>query len=133
MAPAAAQNTAALLALRRCVAFASLRTERAQRRVRGAERGRVLRVDEIHLARWFDRLSFGDKAVAVVAGDHFRSTVKALLQTVADLAEGGHPSPAGFQGARAGEAVTFAVGAHVVFDGLKIKEHKRDLRFENVS
>lgn len=68
--------------------------------------------------------------MAVVASDYFGGAVEALFEAVADLAEGGHPSPAGFQGARAGEAMTFAVGAHVVFDSLRTKRNNADLELK---
>lgn len=133
MSPSTAQNTAALLALRSRIALPPLRSEGAQSCVRCAEGWRVLGVDEIHLAGRFDSLSFGDEAVAVVASDYFGGAVEALFEAVADLAEGGHPSPAGFQGARAGEAVTFAVGAHVVFDSLRTKRNNAVLRIKSIN
>lgn len=119
VSPAAAQYPAPLFPRGGCVALPALGAERPQRAVGRAEGGGLLGVDEVDLAGGFDGLALGDEAVAVVAGDYLGGAVEALLEPIAHVAEGGHLAPAGFEGARAGEAVAFAFGTHVVFDCLE--------------
>lgn len=100
----------------------ALTTDRAQRAglpVRLAEVRRVFAVDEIESAGRLDRGTFGDEAVAVVAGDDLGRAVEGLLQAVADLPERRHLAPTSAHRARAREPVALALGPHEVPYGLR--------------
>lgn len=112
--PVATEDAATLLAQRGRVALPTFRPEGAEGGVGGAERRRVLGVDEVELAGRLDGLAVRYEALAVVAGDHLGCAVEALLESVADVPEVRHLPPTGAQRAGSRETVAFAFCAHVV-------------------
>lgn len=118
VAPTAAEQLATVDSLARGVALSTLRTEDSGFAIGATEVRRILAVDEVESTRWFDGMTLGYEAVAVVARDDLGRAVERLLQSVADLTERRHFSPTGPHCARARETVTFALGFHEVSNGL---------------
>lgn len=120
IAAPAAQKFAAVRALGSGIAFAAPSAHRARPPVSLAEVGRLLRVDEIFLARRLDCGADGqeDFALAVVHCHHFRGAVELVFEAIADVTELRQLPPAGLECARARHAVTLANSTHVVSDSL---------------
>lgn len=118
VAPAAAEQLAAVHAGRGAVALPASRPQRARESVRNAKVRGFLRVDEILFAGRLDARPFRDDGLPVVPRDHFGRPVKLVLETDGHVPEDGQLPPAGPQGAGSGQSVTFAFGPHVVLHGL---------------
>lgn len=82
------------------VAYAAPCPQGASFSIRQAKIGRVIRVDQVLLVRWFYVLPDRNQGLAVVAAHHLESAVEALQQSVPHLSEMRHFPPTCSQGAR---------------------------------
>jgi len=124
VAAAAAQQVAALDAVRRHVADAVARPERAGLRVGLAEVGRALVVDQVALGGVLEEVVLDAQrlhpaaGLAVLLHHHLRGAVVLVLQVVAQQAEVRLRPPACLHLAAPRQAVALAAQVHVVQDGL---------------
>lgn len=134
VAPATAEQLAAVQRGRRAVAGAPRRARCTQAPAVCAEVGRFLEVDKVvgggRLVRWVLGLkaqqfrSRGAVAAAVAVEDA-RGTVEAVAQHVADGAQRGQPHPARAHSARTGHTVALALLAHLGEHGLEEKTGRK--------
>lgn len=135
VAPAAAQQLAALQSRRGAVAGAAGRARRARLTAGRAEVGRLLEVDQVvgggRLVRgvlglqvWQRRRQLHARrpVAALVAVDDARGAVEAVFEEVTHRAEGGQPHPARLDRARTRHAVALALLAHFREDRLQKRE-----------
>ena len=133
VAAAAAQQVAALDAVRRHVAGPVARPEGAGLRVGLTEVGRALVVDQVALRGVFEEVVLDPQrlhpapGLAVLLHHHLRGAVVLVLQVVAQHAEVGLRPPARLHLAASWQAVTLAAQVHVVQDGLRDTEDNIDL------
>lgn len=136
VAPAAAQQVAALYPMRRHVADAVSRPEGARLRIGLAEVGRALVVDQVALSGVLEEVVLDPQrlhpaaGLAVLLHHHLGGTVVLVLQVVPQHAEVGLRPPARLDLAAPGQAVAFAAQVHVVQDGLR---NRRDSAFSKSS
>lgn len=135
VAAAAAQQVAALYSMRRHVADAVSRPEGARLRVRLAEVGRALVVDQVALGGVLEEVVLDPQrlhpaaGLAVLLHHHLGGAVVLVLQVVPQHAEVWLRPPARLDLAAPGQAVALAAQVHVVQDGLA----NRDSMFISVS
>lgn len=109
----AAQQVAAAGVHGCAVAYAAPCPQGASFSICQAKIRRVVRVDQVLLVRRLYVLPDWNQGLAVVAAHHLEGAVEAPQQSVSHLAERRHFPPAGSQGARARQSVTFALCPHV--------------------
>lgn len=100
VASLAAQQVTAADVHGRAVANAAPCPQGASFSIRQAKIGRVVRVDQVLLVRWFDVLPDRNQGLAVVAAHHLEGAVEALQQSIPHLPEMRHFPPTRSQGAR---------------------------------
>lgn len=131
-APAAHQVASADVLHHGLVAHATLRAQAARARVRLAVVGRLVYVHQLRIQGLPVRvglLNLEEFRALVAAGFdrfHVHGMGILLLENVAQLAELGECSPAGFGGAGARDAVTLAFQLHILFQDLQTQKQLSD-------
>lgn len=101
------------------VALSILGTEGSGFGVRRAKVRRFVGIHQLVFVRRPRMRVFRHETIAIIAQRHLPGTVVAIPQSGGHLPEGGHLQPAGFHGARAGEAVALALQSHGIPNGLQ--------------